>query len=283
MSSMAKIFVVVNLLLVTAVWGSAATLLGAQDDYRKSLAKTAEAAQAKQTQLEGEVKAADGRAAGATQKATEMNLRAEEADTRRVQAETGLDKATQINQQLTAANERMTAELEALRKQIETQQATVTAAVNGQKEANAKFQDAHKKLEEESRNRAALEARVQELDDSVRSLQADNQDKDNKIREKDFWIAKAKEQGFDIKSGPQPSGRVLEVREVAGGGMIVILSVGSKDGVQMGTEYKLRRGSKFVGFARVTRVNADTAVAMFDTQNTGSGAPPQSQDEAYVD
>ena len=37
MSSMAKIFVVVNLLLGVAAFGSAATLLGAQNDYRAAL------------------------------------------------------------------------------------------------------------------------------------------------------------------------------------------------------------------------------------------------------
>ena len=37
MSSMAKIFVVVNLVLGVAAFGAAATLLGAQNDYRAAL------------------------------------------------------------------------------------------------------------------------------------------------------------------------------------------------------------------------------------------------------
>jgi hypothetical protein len=40
MSSMAKIFVVVNLIIAIAAFGSAATLLGAQDDYKTELLKT---------------------------------------------------------------------------------------------------------------------------------------------------------------------------------------------------------------------------------------------------
>ena len=42
MSSMAKIFVVVNLVLGVVAFGSAATLLGAQDDYKSALTKANE-------------------------------------------------------------------------------------------------------------------------------------------------------------------------------------------------------------------------------------------------
>ena len=54
MSSMAKIFVVVNLLLGVAAFGSAATLLGAQNDYRAAL----EAKQAEYVKLQNDLKTA---------------------------------------------------------------------------------------------------------------------------------------------------------------------------------------------------------------------------------
>jgi hypothetical protein len=280
---MAKIFVVVNLLLVTAVWGSAATLLGAQDDYRKALAEATEKAEAIQSQQQADIQAADLKVSTQTAMAVKHLSAAEDAEQRRQIAEANLNAATQINQQLTAANERMTGELAGLRKQIEAQQATVSAAQSEAKDANGKFQDAHKSLEEETRNRAALEARVQELDDTTRTLQAQNQELAKKGRELEFELAEAKKRGFTgLKDGPRPEGRVLQIENVAGGGIIVILSVGSDDGVRVGDEYKLSRGSSFVGFARVTRVYKDKAVAQFDTNNTGTGAPPQAQDRAYV-
>jgi len=284
MSSMAKIFVVVNLLLVTAVWGSAATLLGAQDDYRKALNEATEKAEKLDSERVADIQAAELKASTQTQMATKHLSAAEDAEQRRQIAEASLQAMTQINQQLTAANERMTGELAGLRKQIEAQQATVSAAQSEAKDANGKFQDAHKTLEEETRNRAALEARVQELDDTTRTLQAQNQELANKNRELEFSLEQAKkETGWTgIKGGVRPEGRVLQIENVSGGGIIVILSVGSDDGVRVGDEYKLSRGSSFVGFARVTRVYKDKAVAEFDTTNTGSGAPPQAQDRAYV-
>ncbi|MHC4450951.1 MAG: hypothetical protein ACYS0E_12575, partial [Planctomycetota bacterium] len=191
--------------------------------------------------------------------------------------------ATGVNQQLTAANERMTGELSALRKQIEAQQATVAAAQSESKDANGKFQDAHKSLEEETRNRAALEGRVQELDDSFRTLQADKEDLAKELEQARFWIEKAKGQGFKLGVGEiGANGRILKTEAVSGGGIIVILSVGSGDKVAVGDEYRISRGSAFVGFARVTRVYKDKSVAEFDTVNTGSGAPPQANDKAYV-
>lgn len=283
MSSMAKIFVVVNLFLVVAVFGSAATMLGAQDDYRKALNEATEKAAAiSSTQLQM-IQDKELQVQTQTANAAKHLSAKEDAEQRRQIAEKGLSDATGVNQQLTAANERMTGELSALRKQIEAQQATVAAAQAESKDANGKFQDAHKSLEEETRNRAALEGRVQELDDSFRTLQADKEDLAKKLEQANFWIEKAKGQGFKLGIGEQgANGRVLKTENVSGGGIIVILSVGSGDKVAVGDEYRISRGSAFVGFARVTRVYKDKAVAEFDTVNTGSGAPPQANDKAYV-
>ncbi|MHC4940561.1 MAG: hypothetical protein ACYTHK_16600 [Planctomycetota bacterium] len=283
MSSMAKIFVVVNLVLVVAVFGSAATMLGAQDDYRKALdeaTKKAEEIQSAQVQT---IQDKELQVQTQTANAAKHLSAKEDAEQRRQIAEKSLSDATAVNQQLTAANERMTGELSALRKQIEAQQATVAAAQAEAKDANGKFQDAHKSLEDETRNRAALEGRVQELDDSFRTLQAEKEDLAKKLEQASFWIEQAKKQGFVSGAGNQGAdGRVLTVENVAGGGIIVILSVGSADKVAVGDEYRLSRGASFVGFAKVTRVYKDKSVAEFDTQNTGSGAPPQANDRAYV-
>ena len=74
----------------------------------------------------------------------------------------------------------------------------------------------------------------------------------------------------------------MKVQEVAGGGMVVVISVGSDDGVKVGDEYKLSRGKEFVGFVKIVRVQKDKAVGEFDTVNKGNGAPPVAQDRAYT-
>ena len=284
MSSMAKIFVVVNLVLVVVVFGSGATLLGAQDDYRSKLEETTKQAMRVHNAEKIKIDSLYGDLSAQKTEAVREAGRAEDAERRLLLKGKILDSAQQINAQLTSANERFTGELEALRKQIENQQGTVTAAQSEAKDSNEKYQDAKKQWEEEVRNRSALEGRVQELDDTVRSLQADGNDKDKKIRELQFFVSKAKEMGFDpgTVGSVGADGVVMKVQEVAGGGIVVVISVGSADGVKVGDEYKLSRGNQFVGFIKITRVHKDKAVGEFDTNNTGAGAPPEAQDRAYT-
>jgi hypothetical protein len=284
MSSMAKIFVVVNLVLVVVVFGSAATGLGAQDDYRAQLEKTTKQAMAMHNAQKNQIKSLRVKAGTQKAEASLQSGRADDAELRLLQANKNLEGATQVNAQLTSANERFTGELAALRTEIEKQQSTVAAAASESKDSNQKYQDAKKQWEEEVRNRSALEGRVQELDDTVRSLQADSNGKDKKIRELQFFVSKAKEMGFDpgTVGSNGADGVVMTVQEVAGGGIVVVISVGSADGVKSGDEYKLSRGKQFVGFIKITKVYKDKAVGEFDTNNKGDGAPPVAQDRAYT-
>jgi len=283
MSGMAKIFVVVNRILVTAVWGSAATLLGAQDDYRKAMNDAKDMADKMESQLQAELKTVNDQVATQRIAAAEQRSRAEDAEQRLQIFEQKANQMSQINAQLTATNSQLSDNIAGLKRQLEGQQQTVSAAQQEAQDANQKFRDAHKQLEEESRNRAALEARVSELDDTNRALQATVQEQAKQIRDKDFWIEEAKKRLPDLGAPEQgEDGRILEVENVAGGGIIVVISVGRDDGVRVGDTYKFRRGNKFVGSGRVTRVLKDKSVVDFDTQFTGSGAPPQANDEAYV-
>jgi chromosome segregation ATPase len=282
MSSMAKIFVVMNLLLIVAVFGSAATLLGAQDDYRAALADLQEKARETQEQQETDIANLRASVASQIQKTSELASRAKDAEQRLELANAGLDKAQQQNASQSAAFERLTGELRSLRGLYETQQSVLTAAQNDAKEASQNFVDKNKSWEEVVRNAASLDVRVTELDDSVRTIQADKKKVDDALRDCQFWLGKYKERYGSLMGGVGAEGRVLEVREAAGGVVLVILSVGRDDKVSVGDEYRLSRGSDFVGFAKVTRVLKDKSVAEFDTRFQGNGGRAQSGDRAYI-
>ena len=55
--------------------------------------------------------------------------------------------------------------------------------------------------------------------------------------------------------GPQPSqqGRVLAAD---GGANVVVISLGAEDGVKEGFEYRVSRGSNYVGRIRITNVES---------------------------
>jgi hypothetical protein len=73
-------------------------------------------------------------------------------------------------------------------------------------------------------------------------------------------------------------GRLLAVEETEDGTVVLVLSIGKADGVWLGDEFRVSRGSKFVGFVRVTRLYKDKSIGEFDAVNAGSGAPPQTND-----
>lgn len=282
MSSMAKIFVVVNLVLVVFVFGAAAMLLGASNDYKALLAEANTKASETNSTNEAQIKELELQLETQKNAAVREQARASDAEARLELFKQQADTRNRLNQQLSSTNEGLKGELAKLTTQLQNQQATVKAAQDNAKDSNEKYQDTNKKWESEVENRSQLEVRVQELDDTSRELQAQNQANEKKIRDLEFLLGRYRERYPDL-AGPiaeGADGQVLEVRNVSGGGIIVILSVGRDDGVKVGDEYKVRRGSDFVGFAKVSRVSKDKAVAEFDVQFTGRGAPPRSGDQA---
>lgn len=69
---------------------------------------------------------------------------------------------------------------------------------------------------------------------------------------------------------------------VVAAGKLVILSVGSADGVRAGDTFSLSRGSAYVGRVLIAQVDRDRATGLFDTKHPGSGAPPQVGDRASL-
>ncbi|MHC4339872.1 MAG: hypothetical protein ACYSX0_06635 [Planctomycetota bacterium] len=275
MSSMAKIFVVVNLIIAIAAFGSAATLLGAQDDYKTELLKTID--QAKKT---GEAKDAENKRLN--DELTAQTTTASNAVQRATQAETDNQaKATQLqehkstNDKLVATAEKQSQELGSLRAVLEQYKDWLK---NYSEESRSATQDKinfQKRWEEEVANRVRLEEEVKKLQEEVEGLAGDKNDAEKALRNAEFMLGEYRKRYGPMQAGKGAPGRVLQVR-----GSLVSLSVGSGDGVKTGDVYQLRRGGTYVGQVRVTRVYKDQSVGEFDTQFTGPGAPPQVNDQA---
>lgn len=285
MSSMAKIFVVVNLVLIVAVFGSAATLLGAQDDFRAALTETTTKARETSEAQKKSITRKDAQIATQIQRTGAESARADDSEQRYQLAKANNEAALQINISATSALEGLKAEYQSLRQLYEGQAEMIKTLQASAKEADQNYTNKNSAWELAVQESAARENRIAELSDSVSALQADLKGTADKLRDCEFWLAKYKERHGDItKQGMliAAEGRVLEVRNAAGGVVILIISIGREDKVTVGTEFKLSRGSEFVGFAKVTRVLKNSAVAEFDTQFPGQGAPARSGDRAYT-
>ncbi|MHC4952410.1 MAG: hypothetical protein ACYTGZ_00845 [Planctomycetota bacterium] len=87
--------------------------------------------------------------------------------------------------------------------------------------------------------------------------------------------------GKFIGLGPGREGRVVASQN-AGGKLLVTVALGQIHGVAVGDEYKLSRGSDFVGFVKIVKISHLQCEGEFDLQFPGKGAPPRVGDRAYT-
>ncbi len=284
MSSMAKIFVVVNLILAVATFGAAATLLGAQDDYKEAYAAAVEKFETYNDSAEKQIKAANDRAnqfeiekAGAQgdfQSARETNAGLEST----------LANAHRENTQLRSTNQDYSKQLGVLAGVNKDNLATLQRATNKADEATKAKLESQRELEAEIGNRARLEQEVAAQNDQIKSLSAKQGDLSRNNRRLKFENDQLRKSGGRaIGEGNRGTkGRVNAVRAV-GSAVIVSISVGSEDGVRGGDVYHIRRGGEYIGVIKITSVSKGGAVGEFDTKFNNNKGNPESGDEAYPD
>ena len=155
---------------------------------------------------------------------------------------------------------------------------TLLGARDDYKAAAQEVLNSKKGLEDEITNRVRLGQQVSLLNDQVQELSANKGDLERALREANFWVGEYRKRYGDLGgTGGGVEGRVQNVRD-----NLVVISVGSKDGVRVGDTYHLRRGATHVGQIRIDKVEANMAVGVFDNAFAGDGAPPQTGDVAYA-
>jgi predicted RNase H-like nuclease (RuvC/YqgF family) len=277
MSSAAKVFVVLNLILAVAMFASAATLLGAQDDYKRALedvTKKTETyvanAENNRRQLESDLAQQNARAAQAVAEAAAAKT-VQETLTR------DLELARTNSAKLVAMNESLQNEVKAQSARVQENQQMIAKLVADTKKAVDTSVDHVKKFDDEVANRVQLESEISQLREQITTLTAERGDLEREVRDLKFENGEyAKRVGPLGGGGRGSAGQVLGVR----GGNLVQITVGTKDGVRIGDEYTISRGAVFVGTIRIQSVEKDSAIGIFNTQFKGDGAPPQAGDKA---
>jgi predicted RNase H-like nuclease (RuvC/YqgF family) len=277
MSSMAKIFVVVNLVLAVVTFGSAATLLGAQDDYKYALEKARqEFDEYKNKQdeaiagLERDRALQQNRAAEAVAKANAVESEKQDLESRLATAGTRID-------QLNATVETLSKEVKAANAINKEHKQWLDRHSADTKRATEEMLNAQTQLREERGNRVRLETTVSQQNEAIAELSASKGDLERQIRELNFYLGEYRKRYGDI--GPQSKGsegRITSVRDE-----LVVISVGSADGVAIGDVYHVRRGATYVGQVLIEKVEKNLSVGTFDSKFPGPGAPPQRGDLAY--
>lgn len=275
MSSMAKIFVVVNLVFGIVAFGSAATLLGATDDYRKGYEQKDGELKALQVSSQAKIDDLELQRGQQTQKASEQLGRADQLQQQVEDLNTRLAGAESANQTLRSSVDSFSKELAAQNQLITAFQAFQEKLSGENKTATEQMLNAKAQLDKEIGNRVGLEQQVIELTDQVTTVSAAKGDVDRALREANFYLDKYRTKYGPMGPAEGAAGQVMAVK-----GPLVSISVGSADKVRPGDYYDLSRGGSYVGRVKITSVDRNLSVGQFDTQNPGSGAPPQTGDKA---
>jgi hypothetical protein len=284
MSSVAKVFVVLNLILAVMTFGAAATLLGAQDDYKAAVEKTsAEFADYKKAR-DDEWSKNQEQIRTQTNLASSASARAQDAEAREATLRTDLTNAQRVNQSQLSTNDSLAKEVAAANKIIADNKEWMERTAAEAKKCTDDATKARKALDDEINNRVQLEQQIANLNERVEQMAAEKGDVDKKLREVMFERDEYARRHGPLTPSPGAEGSVLNVRAAddGSGASLVQISVGSKDGVRSGDEYHLSRGGVYVGWIQITDVEKDSAVGVFNAQYPGAGAPPRKGDRAYV-
>jgi hypothetical protein len=276
MSSMAKIFVVVNLILGVMAFGSAATLLGTKEDYKTANKDMAAKFEVYKSDQEGKLKAANGRAQASATDATNSATLKATAEQKNEELTRRLAGAETANGMHRATIEKLTETERTLLEINKSYKSFLQSYAKDSSEATKDKLNYQTKWQNEVANRVNLEAEVKKCQAENSQLSAMNGDLAKQLKNCKFWLGKYRQQFGDITGGPTGANGV--VKSVKGN--LVVLSVGSDDGVRNGDTYQIRRGSNHVGQVTVTRVYKDQSVGTFDTNFKGPAAPPQAGDAA---
>jgi hypothetical protein len=261
MSSIGKIFVVVNLVLSLLVLGAAGALL-----------KQTEVTKAQVTELQGKLSGAEQALAEANSAFTErervLNLEKQrlqedkdDLEVARQNADRNVARLEADNQQLRDDVTKINSKLDALESSYSTtlqrsQELTDLNATLRTESMDAK--EAQRQAEMEQRNMtdllAAAERRAIELDDRLAAATAEASDAAKLLE-----VAVAS--GFDpttVVAMPRIEANIADVDEQYG---FVVLDKGSNDQVQKGFTFEVHRGGDYLGRVRVDQVYANYATA----------------------
>lgn len=264
MSLLAKIFVVLQTILVMVYLGMTATLYQHRQDWRSSYRKLKHRYSTMVARSQKEIKALRSyvRAKDDLVEAKEREVRA-----LKTQLDVALEKYQEANtakDELSGRFDQLQANFNGLNTRLEDNLAR-NESLNDRLEKKSEQYDVARQRRETAEGQVArLTALTTNLEQDLKDLRKDFAATRQDLREKDLLIAMAESQGVNLEllvpGPPVPSidGRVMAVKNDMDP-PLVLLSVGSDDKVQRGYHFSVYRGANFVGKVVVERVLRDSA------------------------
>ena len=284
MTTMAKMFVGLNLVLACSAFGAAAALLGAQDVYKNKLEEVVKADYERIDQLNTRVAEKQAEADAQKAKASDAISAAAAAEGIKTTLQAEMNRATEVNAQLRSQNTRYAAELTSLRELYTGFKADLKAMQDKSSEQTALASEWQRKFQESESENARLTQTVGMQAEENTSLAADKAGLAKALNHEKFMTSAYADKYGQIGAVRKlPDGLVMSVKQTPGVGWFVAISVGSKDGLRVGDEFHLSRGGKYVGRINIIRVSKASAYGRADEKWIGTAWPPSQGDKAWTE
>lgn len=264
MSSIAKIFIVVNLLLSALALGWASTHLGSADDWKQQHATLKTEMEAQLAEKENMI--SDLRNQSSTLEDSRDTVRSEKdtAEAMRDRNASDLEKARGEIATLQASVGAIDGKLGTLAETNDNLQARFEQAANERSAAEEARREAEQAAEEALAERADFETQLNAAKDELASLMTIKTDLEGKLGQAETQVAiLAESTGTSIKSliiQPFIEGAVLNVNNTLTPGLVAI-NKGSADDVKRGYTFEIYSGGTYKGKARVETVQPNMCVA----------------------
>lgn len=274
MSTVAKVFVVLNFLLAALFLGSAAAVLGHSDNWKKRYEALQDSSNKEIGQLKADVAAREGQITKLQgDKVTaegERSKARQEADTLKTQNESILKAYNELNSSMAAAtraNQVAQATIQQSRDLVNELQKERQTLIDNLTKANEEKIAAVKMQNQ-------LELNVADLSAQQKSTEAKLSESELKLQRTTFELESIKRANPGIGAGSEQPWQTAKVLAADNEANIVVISIGSEDGVKAGFRYTVSRGNQYVATIEITTVNAkQSAGRVVNNMRKGPVAP----------
>lgn len=272
MSTFAKMFVFLNLVLSIVYIGVAGTLLAQKVDYKEKL-------RTQKKDYEGEIAQKDDVINDLNSQIEDLK-QAKNTANRKI---TSLTKTNEEYQEQVTEWESKNGKLDERLGRLEDDFNTISQEIKEKDQANkqlrkendelrASSDDAEKEKEQALDDKARLEEELSQAQNLMTALEKELKNTKEDLEESRILIDSARNAGVDFEALYKPEapidGKVLAVsREVN----LVMVSVGADDGVQKGYHFTVYRGSLYIGQVVVEDVFKDMCSARMKLETMAKG------------
>jgi len=264
MSTVAKVFVVLNLLLAGLFLGSAAAMLGHSDNWKTRFDDQGKVLQKSQADLREEQQK---HTTEVDALAKDKNASDEAAKRAKAEADTlrnNLEATVKNHNDQAAALAAATRALQVANSTIQNDRNQNEVLAKERAELIKSLADARTQLEAAVRGSNAAEQNLQDLMTSNKATEATLAQTKTELQRTQFELEQYKRMypnGGPGSEQPMQAGKVLQVDNEAN---IVVISLGSDDGVKVGFRYTVSRGASYVAQIEVTSVEPKQSGARID-------------------